>query len=205
MRLAYLSLVLAISAMAAKPALSLGNPLWGNTWTVGDFDGDGQPDLVTTRPDGYGSRGFRNRVELHLSSRTGASLSFPVYGRDFGISVTARDVDGDHDLDLVITSVGSHQPVGVWINNGSGNFEEGAAEAYPASIWLDSGPGIYVASTVHPDLIYTLEQRRTAFGLPATVLTEQTQPDEPGFAPVCFPVCPSGFFQAAPRAPPLAR
>src|SRR5258708_15040220 len=138
MRLVFLSLILAATSFASTPSLASGHSLWAATWTIADFDGDGQPDLLTTHPEGY--------VELQLSSRTGASFSFPVLGGDLGISIAARDVDGDHDLDLVITARGSHRPIGVWINDGRGAFEEGNAEAYSAATWQVNGPGFMAPS-----------------------------------------------------------
>jgi hypothetical protein len=46
-------------------------------------------------------------------------------------------VDGDHDLDIIVTSGFARQPVAVWINDGRGGFDEGDLAAYPAWIWRD--------------------------------------------------------------------
>jgi hypothetical protein len=55
-----------------------------------------------------------------------------------GLHISARDVDGDHDLDLVITSTFGREPVGVWINDGHGRFTLGNADAYAKSIWQET-------------------------------------------------------------------
>ena len=96
----------------------------GSAWTVADFDGDGHPDLLTARPELTGP-GFRHRIEIRLSAGAGRVVTFAVDGAQPGIQVAARDVNGDHDIDLVFTTAVSHQPVGIWINNGSGSFARG--------------------------------------------------------------------------------
>jgi hypothetical protein len=50
-------------------------------------------------------------------------------------------VDGDGDLDLVVMSAWTLAPVGVWINNGHGEFTQGDPTAYPRSIWPE-GPKV---------------------------------------------------------------
>jgi hypothetical protein len=102
----------------------------GNAWTVADFDGDGHPDILTARPELAGAV-FRHRIEIQLSSGDGRIVSFAVDGVQPGLQVAARDVDGDHDIDLVFTTAVSHQPVGVWLNNGAGIFSPS----------LDAAPG----------------------------------------------------------------
>jgi len=105
-------------------------------WAFADFDGDNQPDLATTRMQG------RDRYSLQLDSARGgkkdctAKGAFPALPSSIlGLHLTPRDVDGDHDLDIVITSGLSYQPVAVWINDGTGQFEEGDLAAYAADLW----------------------------------------------------------------------
>jgi hypothetical protein len=56
-------------------------------------------------------------------------------------------VNGDWNLDLVITTAWSFTPVGVWINDGHGGFIRSDATAYPQSIWTE-GPHI-LSETPH--------------------------------------------------------
>jgi hypothetical protein len=88
----------------------------------------------------WGPNAFRYKIELTLSSRVGPS-SFTVSAEEGGLRIIPRDVDGDGDLDLVITSARSFTPVGVWINDGHGGFTQGDATAYSRSFWTE-GPGI---------------------------------------------------------------
>jgi hypothetical protein len=104
---------------------------------IADLDGDGRLDLALVRAEGRSVRGFSYRVELQLSARVGAS-SFQLSAPQGGLQIVPRDVNGDGELDLVITSAWSHAPVSVWINDGHGEFTESNAAAYPKYIWIES-------------------------------------------------------------------
>ena len=108
---------------------------------IADLDGDGRPDLAMVRAEGWGSNGFQYRIVLDLTTRVGLS-SFSVYAQRGGLRIIPRDVDGDWDLDLIITSAWSLTPVGVWINDGHGEFTRSESAAYPQSIWIE-GPRIF--------------------------------------------------------------
>ena len=88
---------------------------------VADLDGDGRPDLAVARLEGWGPGGFRYRIDLDLTSRAGPS-SFRVLAQRGGLRITPRDVNGDWELDLIITTDWTFIPVGVWINDGHGGF-----------------------------------------------------------------------------------
>ncbi len=81
---------------------------------------------------------YRYRVDVHLS--TDLNTTFDVdSGAAGGLHIIARDVDGDLDLDLVISSEFGREPIGIWINDGHGAFTKGHAETYIGSIWQDTG------------------------------------------------------------------
>jgi len=113
---------------------------------IADLDGDGRPDVAIARAEGWGPSGFQYRIDLDLTTRVGPS-SFSVYAQRGGLRIIPRDVNGDWDLDLVITSAWSFTPVGVWINDGHGGFTRGDPTAYAQSIW-NEGPGI-LSETPH--------------------------------------------------------
>jgi hypothetical protein len=129
----------------ATPTLSTSQllatpPLWDQGVAIADLDGDGRPDLAIVRAESWRSNAFQYRIELALTTRVGPS-SFSVSAKDGGLRIVPHDVDGDGDLDLVITSAWSLAPVGVWINDAHGGFTQGDPTAYPRAIWTE-GPGI---------------------------------------------------------------
>ena len=100
---------------------------------VADLDGDLQPDVATVRVEGIGPVTTQYRIELNLSA--GLSGAIAVNAPFGGLLVTPRDVDGDNDLDLIVTTSRLHLPVGIWINNGRGQFSAANPAAYPKTIW----------------------------------------------------------------------
>jgi hypothetical protein len=104
---------------------------------LGDFDGDQHADLALAEPQGVFNGAYRYRVDVYLS--TDLNTTFDVdSGAAGGLHIIARDVDGDLDLDLVISSEFGREPVGIWINDGHGVFTKGQAETYRGSIWQET-------------------------------------------------------------------
>jgi hypothetical protein len=107
---------------------------------IADLDGDGRPDLAIARAEGWGPSGFQYRIDLNLTTRVGLS-SFSVFAQRGGLRIIPRDVNGDWEPDLIITSAWSFTPVGVWINDGHGRFIPSDPTVYPQSN-LNEGPRI---------------------------------------------------------------
>src|SRR5262245_12398018 len=109
----------------------------GGTLATADFDGDSHKDPVFVFPDGS-SFSSTYIVTIRFSTQI-ASASFTVQSSPGGLQLAAQDVDGDCDLDLVITTRFFGEHVGVWVNDGSGNLTKSTAAEYPVWIW-GAGP-----------------------------------------------------------------
>ena len=112
-------------ANALSDARFIENQMRGNGSGVaaGDVDGDGRPDLYLARLEGP------NALYLNLGDwrfREAAAERGVAAGDRFSTGTTLVDVDGDADLDLILTSIES--PMSVFVNDGTGHFAE-AAEA----------------------------------------------------------------------------
>jgi hypothetical protein len=89
---------------------------------VGDFNGDGKPDLAVTNSGANGVNVFLNR-EGGLS----AVPAIPATGNS-PTSIVAADVNGDGKLDLAVANSGSNY-VTILLRNGDGTFTAAASPA----------------------------------------------------------------------------
>jgi len=103
------------------------------SWTAADFDGDSQPDLAIA--EAKGRNNYILNVRLSANTESGFHAQWPdlpiLSSSPFGLHLTPRDVDGDHDLDIVLTAGIARQPMAVWINEGLGRFVEGDLASFP--------------------------------------------------------------------------
>jgi hypothetical protein len=132
--------VLVALALAA-PSIAAATPELGSTSAppliIADLDGDHKLDVAVGSRSGDSVAGFFYRIDVGLSG-SAQSSSFTIFDRlATGLNVTTIDLDGDHDLDFVITSLPLRHPIGVWINDGTGRFVRGEASHYSASIWTE--------------------------------------------------------------------
>src|SRR5580692_1537078 len=96
-----------------------------NIATVGDFNGDGKPDIVTCSPSKGG-----NVITAYLGQgryKFGPPIKTIFAGYFKCESLFTGDFNGDHLLDLVAGgSVGYRkEAVAVWFGDGKGNFTQG--------------------------------------------------------------------------------
>jgi hypothetical protein len=100
----------------------------GPQLAISDFDGDLEPDLarveagVTTS----GSTDYWIHLQLSAAGRQSIRLVAPAGG----LLIEARDVNGDHAVDLIL-STSLRQPVAVFLNDGHGSFSRVAPSAFP--------------------------------------------------------------------------
>jgi len=123
---------------------------------------------------------------------------------DAGVRLMARDVDGDLDLDLIVISGVSHQPIDVFINDGQGRFSRGRISDFPAANWTVSG-GVAISPVPIPEESAGAELLPFREDSPATIVnTPQPAPALSGSRDVREPVAPTSRRDtgSAPRAPP---
>jgi len=132
---AILSLIVAFGASAsarasaepqvAQPhAFRLGTAASPFGWStaIGDLNADGQPDFAVADRVGRRASGAAFELELTLGGIESRSVRFEA--PDEALAVTLRDVDLDHDLDVVVTSLPSRAVVHIWLNDGHGRFHD---------------------------------------------------------------------------------
>jgi hypothetical protein len=88
---------------------------------LADLDGDHEPDLADSQRLARTKDGYFYQVRLLLSSD--APSSFTVFTDNaLGLKITALDIDGDDDVDLIIFDRFFSQQIGIWLNDGKGRF-----------------------------------------------------------------------------------
>jgi hypothetical protein len=123
--------VLAVGgALAAEsqrtPGISFGP---GHRFAVSDFDGDLRPDLADVQVG-------RSDVSLtdywiQLDLTTAGRQAILVVAPAGGLQIVARDVNGDHAPDLVLTTAWLKQPVAILLNDGHGGFSKVDPNVFP--------------------------------------------------------------------------
>jgi hypothetical protein len=185
-------LAAANACLAANGRISIAPPLPSRSldhvgWAVADFDGDSRPDMAITKMEVQGG-GYVYWLELDLStSHAGDSTprapAFPFIASSmFGLHLTPRDVDGDQDLDIVVTIGFARQPVAVWINDGQGGFEEGDLAAYPALSYHEE-VSFSPQSPPETTLVLYDQSRRSWFGLTVSGWLQRLVPSDRGPVP----------------------
>jgi hypothetical protein len=103
----------------------------GLPFAIADLDGDRRPDLARIQAAAGDSAQTNYRIELRLTAA--GSESIQVVAPVGGIQIDARDVNGDHAVDLVLTTAWFSKPVAVFLNNGHGQFSRANPSAFPAA------------------------------------------------------------------------
>jgi len=124
---------------------------------VADLDGDHIPDIASGISTGHTSEGYSYRVDLDFSGNRGVKTLSVFSADSTGLNIEAVDIDGDHDLDLIITGRLS-QPVGVWLNDGRGSFTQGDPAKYALSV-RKTRPTVQSPDNTAPVILH-FERRR---------------------------------------------
>jgi hypothetical protein len=114
--------LLRFSAFASeRPSTAIRRDTHANArFVFADLDGDQKPDLALVEWESQRSSKTSYSVRVKLSQ--GAESAIGVDGPFGGLRVTARDVNGDDKLDLIVTSNLDSGFIKVLLNDGHGNF-----------------------------------------------------------------------------------
>jgi hypothetical protein len=98
-------------------------------FAIADFDGDHQADLATVQAASGSASQSRYWIRFELTS--GNRQFFGVTGPAGGVQISPRDVNGDHALDLVVSTSWLNQTIAILLNDGHGNFTLADPRAFP--------------------------------------------------------------------------
>src|SRR5208282_769206 len=117
-----LGLVGSVPAAASSPPQIHSAPALASTssFTLADFDGDRKPDLASVEFNRFDSSSVRYWITLRLT--TGGGQTVEVIGPLGGLDISARDVNGDAALDLIVRTAWQHRIVAIFLNDGHGHF-----------------------------------------------------------------------------------
>jgi hypothetical protein len=127
--------------------------------TIGDFDGDQRPDFVTADIGQRGASHTVYKIAIELSS--GVRSTLDIAAPDGGLQLTSRDVNGDDQLDVIVTTAWTQRPVAVLLNDGQGNFKQLSPEQFPGA-FPDSNSSIVSTNTEIRDSLAALLPRYDA-------------------------------------------
>jgi hypothetical protein len=98
------------------------------SFAAADFDGDNRADIANVQSGREDSGRIAQFVRLRLSASGRHFIRIAV--PDGTLSIEAVDVNGDHAIDLVISSRWLNQPVTILLNDGHGNFSQSDPSKY---------------------------------------------------------------------------
>jgi hypothetical protein len=103
----------------------------GPQFAIADFDGDVRPDLASIQagPNSSGATNYWIQLQFSAVGRQSIRLVAPAGG----LRIEARDVNGDHAVDLILATAWFNQPVAVLLNNGHGSFSRAEPAAFPGA------------------------------------------------------------------------
>ena len=136
---ALLALAGAANARAASMDASAANaaqamlPAPGSVapFAIADFDGDQRPDLARVQAGQSNSYETQYWIQLQLT-RAGRQL-IAIEAPFGGLRVAASDVNGDHAIDLVLSTAWLDRPVAILLNDGHGRFTFEKPSAFPGA------------------------------------------------------------------------
>jgi hypothetical protein len=96
---------------------------------IADFDWDQLPDLAGVQVGRSDVGRTDYWIQLQLSANGPQTIR--VIAPAGGLEISARDVNGDHAPDLVLTTSWFREPVAIFLNDGHGSFSRVDPTAFP--------------------------------------------------------------------------
>jgi hypothetical protein len=157
----------ALAAEVGKPELPIpySTPSVSG-WVLADLNGDQQIDLASASSGLSDSGGYAQEVRVTLGASRETFFRFQSRGAT--VELSSRDVDGDHDGDLIVFEPLSNQPISVWLNDGAGSFHEAPLANFKA-LWSDQSGSSWLVRIQHLPLI-AISEDRTQTAVPPVVL-----------------------------------
>ena len=158
----------------SEPVSSVGP---GVPCAVADFDGDLRPDLAGVQIGRSDVSRTDYWIQLQLSAAGRQTIL--VVAPAGGLQIAARDVNGDHAVDLVLTTAWLSEPVAIFLNDGHGSFSRVDPTDFPGAFresktsWGSSTHQEPDAFGVPPQSragIYSASARRPHVGSHVTVI-----------------------------------
>ncbi len=115
-------------ALACSPVSNSSQSLWA----VADFDGDNAVDLARVKVGRAGNSVVASGVDLFAFCKDSVPPIFDSFP-PIGLVLSARDIDADHDQDLVLREPFAGKALGIWLNDGRGEFSETELSRFPGA------------------------------------------------------------------------
>ncbi|HEY2843176.1 MAG TPA: hypothetical protein VGJ09_05980 [Bryobacteraceae bacterium] len=167
-------------------------------WVLADLNGDQQVDLATASWGRSDAGGYAQEVRVTLGAFRETSFHFRSRGAI--VELSSRDVDGDHDGDLIVFEPLSNQPIGVWINDGAGSFHEGSLADFRA-LWGNQ-PGASWRVRFQPLTLSAISEDRTQTSVAFVILASPGDAFASSVRPDRLAIANPGRGHSRTRGPP---
>ncbi|HVV48016.1 MAG TPA: hypothetical protein VHC72_22550 [Bryobacteraceae bacterium] len=170
------------------------------SWAVTDMNGDKVADLASAGPGRREGGEYTREISVNLAGAEKAQ--FTVHSPGAAIQLSLRDIDGDHDRDLIVVEPWSRQAIGVWLNDGQGHFAEGNLAKYSPALGQPPPHSLGTAFRVRLHLVARNEER-TSHTAPVVSSVERRQFSTALVRTVDATVVSTSRTASSPRAPPV--